>query len=47
MQNEEESIYVIEECGRAVYRERLEAELGEMADQEIWRAGMRLRELRP
>ena len=42
-----EARIVIEECGRAVYRERLEAELGEMADQEIWRAGKRLRRLRP
>ena len=43
----EEARIVIEECGRADYRERLEKELGEMADQEIWRAGKRLRELRP
>ena len=43
----EEARVVIEECGRADYRERLEAELGEMADQEIWRAGKRLRQLRP
>ena len=43
----EEARVVIEECGRADYRERLDAELGEMADQEIWRAGKRLRELRP
>ena len=43
----EEARIVIEECGRADYRERLDAELGEMADQEIWRAGKRLRELRP
>ena len=43
----EEARIVIEECGRADYRERLDAELGEMADQEIWRAGKRLRQLRP
>ena len=43
----EEARIVIEECGRADYRERLEAELGEMADQEIWRAGKQLRRLRP
>ena len=43
----EEAKVVIEECGRDDYRERLEAELGEMADQEIWRAGKRLRRLRP
>ena len=43
----EEARVVIEECGREDYRERLEAELGEMADQEIWRAGKRLRQLRP
>ncbi len=43
----EEAKVVIEECGRDDYRERLEAELGEMADQEIWRAGKRLRQLRP
>ena len=43
----EEARIVIEECGRDDYRERLDAELGEMADQEIWRAGKRLRELRP
>jgi len=43
----EEARIVIEECGRADYRERLEAELGEMADEEIWRAGKRLRQLRP
>ena len=43
----EEARVVIEECGRADYRERLEAELGEMADQEIWRAGKQLRRLRP
>ncbi|WP_419161300.1 ketol-acid reductoisomerase [Candidatus Palauibacter sp.] len=43
----EEARIVIEACGRTDYRERLEAELSEMADQEIWRAGKRLRELRP
>jgi ketol-acid reductoisomerase len=43
----EEARIVIEACGREDYRERLEEELGEMADQEIWRAGKRLRELRP
>ena len=43
----EEARIVIEECGRDDYRERLEKELGDMADQEIWRAGKRLRELRP
>ena len=42
-----EARIVIEECGRADYRERLDAELGEMADQEIWRAGKQLRRLRP
>ena len=47
VQSGHEAKVVIEECGRADYRERLDAELGEMADQEIWRAGRQLRELRP
>ena len=47
VQSGHEAKVVIEECGKADYRERLDAELGEMADQEIWRAGRRLRELRP
>ena len=42
-----EAEVVIEQCGRADYRERLEAELDEMANQEIWRAGKCLRQLRP
>lgn len=43
----EEARIVIEECGRPDYRERLDAELTAMADQEIWRAGRKLRSLRP
>ena len=43
----EEARIVIEANGRPDYRERLDAELQDMADQEIWRAGKRLRELRP
>ncbi len=43
----EEARIVIDACGKADYRKRLDAELGEMADQEIWRAGRRLRDLRP
>ncbi len=43
----EEARIVIEDCGRDDYCARLQAELGEMADQEIWRAGRRLRQLRP
>ena len=39
VQSGHEAKVVIEECGKADYRERLDAELGEMADQEIWRAG--------
>ena len=47
VQSGHEARVVIRECGKADYRERLDAELSEMADQEIWRAGKRLRELRP
>ncbi len=43
----EEARIVIDACGKADYRKHLDAELGEMADQEIWRAGRRLRDLRP
>ncbi|WP_419166812.1 ketol-acid reductoisomerase [Candidatus Palauibacter sp.] len=43
----EEARIVIETCGRDDYRERLDEELSEMADSELWRAGRTLRELRP
>jgi ketol-acid reductoisomerase len=32
---------------RPDYRQRLEAELKEIADQEMWRAGKTVRSLRP
>ena len=42
-----EARIVIESCSRPDYRDRLEKELAEMADQEIWRAGKQVRALRP
>ena len=42
-----EARIVIESCSRPDYRARLEKELSEMADQEIWRAGKAVRALRP
>jgi ketol-acid reductoisomerase len=42
-----EARIVIESCGRDDYRARLEKELGELGNEEIWRAGKQVRELRP
>jgi ketol-acid reductoisomerase len=38
---------VISSCGRPDYRERLEKELAELGNEEIWRAGKAVRALRP
>ena len=43
----DEARIVIESCGADDYRERLEKELGDLADEEIWRAGKAVRALRP
>ena len=43
----DEARIVIETCGAEDYRERLEKELAELADEEIWRAGKQVRALRP
>lgn len=43
----DEARIVIESCGASDYRERLEGELAELADEEIWRAGRQVRALRP
>ena len=42
-----EARIVIETCGAEDYRDRLERELAELADEEIWRAGRQVRALRP
>ena len=42
-----EARVVIEACGAPDYRDRLEKELAELADEEIWRAGKAVRALRP
>ncbi len=43
----DEARIVIDSCGRADYRQQLRRELDEMADEEIWRAGRQVRQLRP
>jgi len=42
-----EARVVIETCSKPDYRARLEDELAELADEEIWRAGKAVRALRP
>jgi ketol-acid reductoisomerase len=42
-----EARVVIETCSKPDYRESLEQELAELADEEIWRAGKAVRALRP
>lgn len=42
-----EARIVIESCSRTDYRERLEKELAELGNEEIWRAGKAVRALRP
>lgn len=42
-----EARVVIEACGADDYRERLQKELAELANEEIWRAGKAVRALRP
>jgi ketol-acid reductoisomerase len=42
-----EARVVIDACSAADYRARLEDELGELAGEEIWRAGKAVRALRP
>jgi ketol-acid reductoisomerase len=42
-----EARIVIESCSAPDYRDRLEKELTELADEEIWRAGKAVRALRP
>ncbi len=43
----DEARIVIEACGAADYRDRLDKELADLADEEIWRAGKAVRALRP
>ncbi len=43
----DEARIVIETCSADDYREGLEKELAELADEEIWRAGKQVRSLRP
>ncbi len=43
----QEARVVIESCSAADYRARLEKELADLADEEIWRAGKAVRALRP
>ncbi len=43
----DEARIVIETCSKPDYRDRLEKELAELADEEIWRAGKAVRALRP
>jgi ketol-acid reductoisomerase len=47
VENGSETRRTLEDCGRPDYRERLEKELKEIADQEMWRAGKTVRSLRP
>ena len=42
-----EAEIVIESCSKDDYRVRLEAELDELGNQEIWRTGKQVRQLRP
>ena len=42
-----EARIVIETCSADDYRDRLEKELAELADEEIWRTGKQVRSLRP
>ena len=42
-----EAAIVIESNGKADYKEKLNNELDEMASEEIWRVGNKVRELRP
>jgi ketol-acid reductoisomerase len=42
-----EARIVIDRCGAEDYRARLSAELAELAQEEIWRAGKQVRALRP
>lgn len=42
-----EAAAVIKSNGKADYKEKLNTELGEMANEEIWRVGDKVRELRP
>ncbi len=42
-----EARITIESNSKADYREKLNAELKEMADREIWQAGQTVRKLRP
>ncbi|KAI8804860.1 ketol-acid reductoisomerase [Cladochytrium replicatum] len=47
VENGSETRRTLEENSRPDYRERLEAELKEIADSEMWRAGVTVRSLRP
>ena len=42
-----EAKIVLEKNSQLDYREKLNAELAEMANMEMWRAGAKVRELRP
>ena len=42
-----EARVVIKACSAEDYRERLQDELAELANEEIWRAGKAVRALRP
>jgi ketol-acid reductoisomerase len=47
VRNGTETRIVLERNSRSDYRQRLDAELAEMAQSEMWRAGATVRELRP
>jgi ketol-acid reductoisomerase len=43
----EECVRVLKSTGAANYKEMLDAELKELGDSEMWRAGAAVRKLRP
>jgi ketol-acid reductoisomerase len=43
----EECVRVLESTGAANYKETLNAELKELGESELWRAGAAVRKLRP
>ena len=47
VQSGEETRRVLQACGRKDYQQRLDKELGEIHDSEMWRAGAAVRKLRP
>lgn len=47
VKSQKEARHVIETCGGADYKEKLQKELNAMRDSEMWRAGTAVRSLRP